>query len=112
MRSKYKIDFSTSFEKDSRSLSCFLQNPDYDIINFLNSSINKIGLTFDYRVIQNVAIDIKYHGYIEKMKSHFNKIEKLENKILDYKKYLNNTNISNECKTRIENIRPSTVGQL
>lgn len=109
---KYNLNGSNDFEKNAKSLSCYLQNPDYKIIDFLHKTLVSIGLQFDYRVICNVAIELKYEGYINKTKSHFDRIERFENKQIDFIKLLDSNNISTECKTRIREIRPKTIGQL
>lgn len=71
---------------------------------------SKIAYSFD--VIKAVAVDIKYQGYIKRNSEQMERMQKLDDKKINWEKLMNSTNISFECKLRIEAIRPSTFGQL
>ncbi len=98
--------------KEKLSLSELLQrsqvNPVKALIQFLaNSSIE-----VDIRVIRAVAISIKYRGYIKRNDVELDKIKRLSRKKINWSDLMDDTNISFECKKRIEKIRPETFGQL
>ncbi len=66
----------------------------------------------DQEVLDQVQIQIKYAGYIQKEKEMAAKMKKLENVSLheqfDYEKLLS---LSNEGKEKLKEIRPATLGQ-
>ncbi|MFN8369989.1 MAG: tRNA uridine-5-carboxymethylaminomethyl(34) synthesis enzyme MnmG [Bacteriovoracaceae bacterium] len=78
----------------------------------LKEKCEKSGLIFSDIIIENVAIDIKYDGYIKKSEQLNSKVLNLENKQINWEKIVASKNVSFECKLRIKGIRPATFGQL
>ncbi len=66
----------------------------------------------DIKVIEQVLIECKYAGYIERQKSQIKKFEKMEQKKIpddfDYKKV---SGLRNEGKNKLFEIKPKTIGQ-
>ncbi|MDY0276575.1 MAG: tRNA uridine-5-carboxymethylaminomethyl(34) synthesis enzyme MnmG [Acholeplasma sp.] len=71
-----------------------------------------LGSIYSEDVYEQVEIQVKYAGYIEKEVKEVNRTLKLENKIIpeeiDYKKIIN---ISSEGREKLNKVRPKTVGQ-
>ncbi|EQC43588.1 tRNA uridine-5-carboxymethylaminomethyl(34) synthesis enzyme MnmG [Bacteriovorax sp. Seq25_V] len=83
-----------------------------DPVEVLNKEFTANGLLIDSRIINCVAISIKYEGYIQRSDLENSKLNKLEKKRVDWEKIANSTNVSYECKQRVKEIRPETFGQL
>lgn len=94
------------------SLIEILQRPEIDPVEYLMFYVEQIGLKINKRVIRNVAIDAKYDGYIKRSRKSIAKVEKQDNRKIDYKRLLESPNISFECKKRIKELRPKTFSQL
>ena len=63
-------------------------------------------------VIEQVEIQVKYSGYIEKEKLNAEKLQNLENiNIPDKFDYTNLKSLSNEARSKLEEIRPKTLSQ-
>ncbi|NLZ38415.1 MAG: tRNA uridine-5-carboxymethylaminomethyl(34) synthesis enzyme MnmG [Firmicutes bacterium] len=61
---------------------------------------------------QQVEIQIKYEGYIEKQKQQINKFKKMENKILpEGLKYSELQGLSREAAEKLNKIKPRSLGQ-
>ena len=62
--------------------------------------------------MEQVEIDIKYKGYIDREKDHANKIKRLEHvlipKNIDYNKF---SSLSTESKEKLNQIKPKDIGQ-
>lgn len=71
-----------------------------------------IGIKEDQRLVECLAISIKYEGYINKSTIAKERVDRLNKKKLDLDEIFNSENISFECKARIKKIRPETFGQL
>ena len=99
-------DFSIPLNKTS--FLELLKRPEITI-EFLDSlkSIN-----FSDQVKEIVSIEIKYEGYIKKMKKEIERMLKLEEKQIpkniDYKKI---KNLASEARQKLEAIRPISIGQ-
>lgn len=81
-------------------------------IEVLTTEMKRLGLEISKRVLRVVAIDIKYLGYIQRMEQEEAKIHMLEDKAINWQDLIQNSNISTECRQRIEKIRPEDFGQL
>ena len=74
------------------------------------------GTTFKENVTEQIAnqitIEIKYHGYIEKAYKDAKKVLKLESRIIpediDYSKI---PNLASEAREKLSKVRPHTVSQ-
>jgi len=99
------------FDTDkSISLYEFIKRSDttYDMILEVGQEI----LTYDKEVIEEVIIDIKYAGYIEKTYKEVERMNKLESKQIpkdiDYSKIVN---LASEAREKFEKVRPETIAQ-
>ena len=90
------------------SLYDLLKRPEITI-----SHIEKlIGEKIDKKAGEQLEIEIKYKGYIDKTKKEIEKMLKLENKkIPNDINYENVRNIATEAKQKLEKVRPLTIGQ-
>ena len=76
-----------------------------DIEHLLNKQFNK-------NVSEQIEINIKYKGYIDKTKKEVEKMLNLEKKkIPDNINYNNVRNIATEARQKLESVRPLTIGQ-
>ena len=69
-------------------------------------------MSFEDEIYEQVSINIKYEGYINKAKKEINKLLDMENKKIpeniDYDKI---HNLASEAKQKLKEIRPISVGQ-
>lgn len=79
---------------------------------FLEKELVRLGVEFLPEVVRCVAISKKYAGYINRASNEFLKTTKMDRRSLDWKKLLDCTNISFECKQRISKHKPETFLQL
>jgi tRNA uridine 5-carboxymethylaminomethyl modification enzyme len=70
------------------------------------------GLNASYDLVRTIAISKKYDGYIKRSEGQIERMKKLDGMKLDLSTIIASTNISFECRQRIERIRPDTFGQL
>lgn len=102
------IEFNTSPLKDGIKLYDLLKRPEINIeqIKELHS------LDYDNEVLEQVEINVKYEGYIEKAIKEAEKMNSLENKMIpeniDYYKI---HNLASEAKQKLSEIRPTSIGQ-
>jgi tRNA uridine 5-carboxymethylaminomethyl modification enzyme len=101
-----------SAKGEKLSLAELLQRSEVDPVQTLTQFFKSSGLVIDQRVIRAAAISIKYRGYIKRNEVEQNKIRRLAKKSIIWSELLTDSNISFECKKRIEKIRPETFGQL
>ena len=90
------------------SLEELLKRPEITI-----RDIEKImGEKIDKRAGEQVEIEIKYKGYIDKTKKEIEKMLKLENKKIPKDINYNKVkNIATEARQKLEKVRPLTIGQ-
>ena len=85
-----------------------LKRPEIEINNFKDL----IELNYDDEVLEQVTINIKYEGYINKANKEALKMLEYENiKIPDNIDYNNVHNIAKEAKQKLSEIRPTSIGQ-
>ncbi len=94
------------------TLSELLKRSFLDPVAVLTKELSKNGIFIDSRVIRAAAISNKYAGYIERAKIDLDRVDRFDNKKIDYTSLLKSSNISTECKQRIEEVKPETFGQL
>ncbi len=97
---------------EKTNLSEVLKRSQLNPVDTLKKFLSESGISVDERVVRTVAISIKYRGYIIREKFENQSLNRLENKELDWKALLENSNLSFECKQRITKIKPETFGQL
>jgi tRNA uridine 5-carboxymethylaminomethyl modification enzyme len=95
--------------KDRTSLWELLRRPEIAIADYIEQGWIE---GFDREIIEQVEIQVKYEGYINKQKEQIKRFEKMENKQipedLDYK---NVYSLSNEARQKLGEIRPQSIGQ-
>ena len=63
-------------------------------------------------IIEQVEIQVKYSGYIEKEKSNAEKLQNLENISIPAKfNYSKLKSLSSEARSKLEEVRPKTLSQ-
>ncbi|MCF7762347.1 MAG: tRNA uridine-5-carboxymethylaminomethyl(34) synthesis enzyme MnmG [Verrucomicrobia bacterium] len=69
-------------------------------------------LTLDPEVIQQVEIEVKYAGYVQRQQQEIEKFKSMEEKrIPDWMDYASITSLRNEARHKLEAVRPATLGQ-
>lgn len=94
------------------SLAELIKQSKFNPIEVLQNFLNFNGMIVDSRLIDCIAISIKYEGYISKANEQYQKVFKNEDKKISWEKLANSENISFECKQRIKRIKPETFAQL
>lgn len=93
---------------ESISLYNLLKRPEIttkDLMPFLNTEYN-------LEILEQLEINIKYEGYINKAKRDVEKMLRLEDKVIPSNiNYEFIRNISSEGREKLNNIRPETIGQ-
>lgn len=98
--------------KEKTNLSEILQRSIVDPVEVLSRYLGIVGVSFPWRIIKNVAVSIKYSGYIARELQDNQALNRLEDKQIQWEALLDNGNLSYECKLRISKIKPETFGQL
>ena len=86
----------------------------YDLLRRPEITLSKMNYTFDYDldIIEQVELNIKYEGYINKATKEAQKLINLENKKIpediDYNKI---TNLASEARQKLNEVRPTSIGQ-
>ena len=101
---------NTTTIKDGLSLFDLLKRPEITYEKLLAN--NLIEDNYQKDIIEQVELNIKYSGYIEKAKKEAMKLINLENKTIpediDYYKI---PNLASEAKQKLQEIRPTSIGQ-
>ena len=96
--------------KDGISLYNLLKRNEITIAILKENSL--VNIDYSKEVIEQVEINIKYEGYINKIKKEAEKMLKYEEKIipkdLDYQKV---PNLASEARQKLSKINPTTLGQ-
>ena len=105
---EYLESINTSPLKDGITLYELLKRPEISI----NHIEHFIEIPFSDEVKEQVEINIRYSGYIEKAEKEAEKMLSLEEKLIpediDYSKI---PNIASEAREKLEKIRPTSLGQ-
>jgi tRNA uridine 5-carboxymethylaminomethyl modification enzyme len=80
-------------------------------VETLTNELKNKGAKFSSEVVYTVAVSMKYEGYINRAVVENERIYRLGKKKINWESIIQG-NISNECKQRIEDIRPITFSQL
>lgn len=94
------------------SVSELLRQAWLNPIDVLQRVLASHSLQMSIDLIRTVAISKKYEGYIKRSDDQNEKVKKMDSTRIDWEKICRSSNISFECKQRIERIRPETFGQL
>ena len=94
--------------KDGITLLELLKRPEITM-EHINHFYN---INYDKEIVEQVEINVKYEGYIQKSIRESEKMVKLENKKIpeniDYSKI---PNIASEARQKLEQVRPTSIGQ-
>ena len=78
----------------------------------LREVLNYLGDDYDGDIADQVEIEIKYEGYIEKARKEADRMLKMDNiKLPDDLDYLNIDNLALEARAKLDKIRPASLGQ-
>ena len=103
----FLLKLNTSTIKDAISLYDLLKRPEIKI-DFLKSYIGN----YSQDVLEQVEITIKYEGYINTELKEAEKFNELDSKLIpediDYSKI---KNLASEARQKLEQIRPTSIGQ-
>ena len=86
----------------------------YDLLRRPEITLSKMEYTFDYDkdIIEQVELNIKYEGYINKAEKEALKLINLENKkIPDDIDYNDIPNLASEARQKLNEVRPTSIGQ-
>ena len=101
---------NTPLLKDGIYLYDLLKRPEITIDKL--KELNLLNVNYSKEVINQVEIQIKYQGYIEKVEREAEKMLKNESKQIpediDYSKV---TNLASEARQKLERVRPTSIGQ-
>ena len=104
----YLSQIPTAQLKDGITLYDLLKRPEIQVEHLKEF----IEIKEQPEIVEQVQIQIKYEGYIQKAKREAEKMERLENKKIpeniDYQKI---KNIASEARQKLEEIRPTSIGQ-
>ena len=71
-----------------------------------------LDIEYDKAIADQVEIEIKYEGYIEKAKKEAERMLKMDNiKLPDNLDYLHIDNLALEARSKLDKIRPASLGQ-
>ena len=105
---KYLEEIGTTPLKDGITLFDLLKRTEIDFSNIEHF----INMDFTDEEKEQVAINIKYEGYINKALKEANKMVDLDNKLIpdniDYDKI---HNLASEAKQKLKQIKPTSIGQ-
>ena len=101
---------SLGFENDEGSHNAYelIRRPNVK----LSEVLNYLDVDYDEGVADQVEIEIKYEGYIEKARKEADRMLKMDNiKLPDNLDYLNIDNLALEARAKLDKIRPASLGQ-
>ena len=82
-----------------------------DPVSTLLKELGKRGVEFSSPVVYACAISLKYEGYINRSTIENERIFRLGKKLINWQSIVKG-NIANECRQRIEEVKPTTFSQL
>jgi tRNA uridine 5-carboxymethylaminomethyl modification enzyme len=95
--------------KDRISLWELLRRPELEIEDYLKVSLLD---EYDLDILEQLEIQAKYEGYIDKQHEQVKRFEKMESKLIPATiNYENVPGLSNEAKQKLSQIQPASVGQ-
>ena len=103
-------NLNTTPLKDGISAFNLLKRPEITINNLKEQGL--LDLNFDSDIEEEVEINIKYEGYINKAVKEAEKMIKLENKLIPSDiNYDNIKNIASEARQKLKEVMPTSIGQ-
>jgi tRNA uridine 5-carboxymethylaminomethyl modification enzyme len=110
-----EIKIIKSVKKHNKSIFKYLGKPETTAENFLElrkKCEEKMPENYDPEVIEQILIECKYGGYIDRQKLQVEKHKRMENKrIPDDFDYSSIPGLRNEGKNKLEAVQPKTIGQ-
>lgn len=104
----YLAELGFSNEEGSHNAYELLRRPGVKLSRLLDH----IGIDYDENIANQVEIEVKYEGYIEKEKKEAERMLKMDAvKLPDDIDYLNVDNLALEARQKLDKIRPSSLGQ-
>jgi len=117
-----ELDFIKTVKRGNKTLFKYLGKPDVTHEEYIelrekskqkqNTEDEQQITKIDSKIIEQVLIECKYAGYIDRQKAQIKKNEKMENrripKSFDYSKV---PGLRNEGKNKLQKIMPQTIGQ-
>ncbi|MBP9674050.1 MAG: tRNA uridine-5-carboxymethylaminomethyl(34) synthesis enzyme MnmG [Bacteriovoracaceae bacterium] len=94
------------------SLKELIQRISLDPAQILQKELERLGFSFNLDVLKAAGTAIKYEGYIKRSDMENNRLRKMDSTEIDWEEIIKSSNVSFECRQRIEKIRPKTFGQL
>ena len=95
-------------EKGSHNGYELLKRPNVKLCDILDIC----NISYDPLIARQVEIEVKYEGYIEKSRKEADRMLKMDNiKLPDDIDYLNLDNLALEARSKLDKIRPSSLGQ-
>lgn len=85
---------------------------DVDPVDLLSLECAKFGAAFSPSLVRCAAISLKYSGYITRADHELDRVSKVSSKRIQWRDLMKYSNISFECKQRIEQVKPETFHQL
>ena len=102
------LEIPTSPIKDGIKLYELLKRPEVT----MNHIKKFIDLSYDDEILEQVCINIKYEGYIQKEVKEAEKMLLLENKTIPDKiDYYKIHNLASEAKQKLTEVKPTSIGQ-
>lgn len=88
----------------------------YELLKRPNVALTKIldycDIEYDEDIAKQVEIEVKYEGYIDKARKEAERMLKMDNiKLADDIDYLHLDNLALEARSKLDKIRPSSLGQ-
>jgi len=110
-----EIEIIKSEKKHNKSIFKFLGKPETTSSDFLElrkKCEDKMPENYDPNVIEQILIECKYGGYIDRQRAQVEKHKRMESKkIPDDFDYSLIPGLRNEGKNKLEAVQPKTVGQ-
>ena len=96
--------------KQPLSLADLLRRPEIVFENL--HAVTEVEMETDLSIRQEVQLQVKYHGYIERQNEQVARFKRLETVVLpeDFD-YASMSGLSNEVKEKLQTIRPRSLGQ-
>lgn len=107
---------NSSIINNSESIYNLAKRPEINLETLLDSLDNDSNglyeLKNDKNVIQQIEIEIKYDGYIQRQKELISKMERMENLLIPVNfNYVNLKSISTEGREKLNKVKPRSIGQ-
>lgn len=112
----FLIKKNTTPIENAESIDKLVKRPEINLVDLLEIIKNKNGeltkLIADQKALEQVEIEFKYEGYIQRQMELIEKMEKLENVLIPLNfDYSNLKAISAEGREKLSKVKPRSIGQ-